>query len=127
MVDINSSCVDTARFSPIFGSSYIMTPKHISDTKGVINIKNDDEKCFLWSVLVKIYPVKRNRHELYNYRRHENELNTTRFDFPVKVNDISKFEQLNPDISINVLAVDKDGVIYPLRATKEKCRKHQVW
>ena len=54
-------------------------------------------------------------------------MNLAGIEFPVKVKDIGKFEQLNPEISVNVLAVNENGVVYPLRATKEKGRKHQVW
>ena len=48
VIEIDGSRIDTARFSPIFGSSYIEMPKRLANTKGVVNVKNDDNKCFIW-------------------------------------------------------------------------------
>lgn len=44
--------------------------------------------------------------------------------FPVNIKDIEKFENLNTDISINVLGYENEE-LYPLRVTKNTCRlKH---
>ena len=56
--------VNISIFSPLSGSSYIELPvklKHLM--KGLINIKNNDNKCFLWCNirhlnLLKIHPEK---------------------------------------------------------------------
>lgn len=37
------------RYVLLRGSSYI-EPKKVSDKKAVINNKNNDDKCFLWSI-----------------------------------------------------------------------------
>merc|ERR1712082_557861 len=39
------------KYNPVRGSSYIETPKSIVGRHAVINIQNEDQKCFLWSVL----------------------------------------------------------------------------
>ena len=39
-------------FYPLRATSYIPLPTYIQNRKAVINIKNKDEKCFLWSLLV---------------------------------------------------------------------------
>ena len=41
----------TIRYTPLRGSSYIKLPKFLEDKKAIVNMKNDDEKCFLWCVL----------------------------------------------------------------------------
>ena len=38
-------------FDPLRATSYIPHPTCIQNRKAVINIKNMDEKCFLWSVI----------------------------------------------------------------------------
>ncbi|GFW35145.1 uncharacterized protein TNCV_5067101 [Trichonephila clavipes] len=40
--------VKTCAYQPLAASSYIPLPKTIAKKKAVINIKNSDEKCFLW-------------------------------------------------------------------------------
>ncbi len=36
---------------PVNGSSYIPLPEWVANKKAVINIKNDDNNCFIYSVL----------------------------------------------------------------------------
>ena len=42
-------------FDPLRATSYIPLPTYIQNRKAVINIKNKDEKCFLWSVIAGLY------------------------------------------------------------------------
>ena len=51
--------VNTVEFNPTKGSSYIPLPDWISNKKAIINIKNKDDKCFLWCILRYIYPKER--------------------------------------------------------------------
>ena len=45
------------RYQPLAASSYLPTPRKLSHTRAVVNIKNPhDEMCFLWSVLAHIHP-----------------------------------------------------------------------
>ena len=37
------------------GGSYIITPKWITNKKATINVKNDDNECFKWSVLAALH------------------------------------------------------------------------
>ena len=39
------------KYTPLKGGSYIKLPKFLKDKKAIVNMKNDDEKCFLWCVL----------------------------------------------------------------------------
>ena len=43
--------INTYRHDPLNGRSYIPLPKKIADRKACINIKNEDDNCFLWSLL----------------------------------------------------------------------------
>ena len=40
--------------------------------------------------------------------------------YPVKVADITRFEDNSPELAVNVLAVNDSRIIYPLRATKKE-------
>ena len=42
-------------FNPLRATSYIPLPTPIQNRKAVNDIKNKDEKCFLWSVIAGIY------------------------------------------------------------------------
>ena len=53
------------------------------------------------------------------------ELNTKGLNFPLKFTDTSKFENLIPTISVNVLVFENNEV-FPLYASKHRDRVHHV-
>ncbi len=94
-------------YSPTKGSSYIDLPKWVKLKKAIINIKNKDDKCFLWCVLRHLHPKKRDNEVISDLKKYEDELVTKGLTFPMDVKDIKKFEKLNPEIpSILVLSVE---------------------
>ena len=64
----------------------------------------------------------KNVSRINDLRDYENDLNFKRIDFPVKVKDIQKFENQNPDLpGINVFSVNDNNKIYPLRLNEKDC------
>ena len=110
-----------AVYTPLEGSSYVKLPKELHDKKAILYLRNDDQKCFLWSILAALHPVNRKHHpqRLHHYRSFERELNINGIEFPVKVSDITKFERQNQDISINVFGYEEKE-LFSLYITKEK-------
>ena len=47
--------IKTAKSKAIIGGSYIELPEFIKNKKACINIQNEDEKCFIWSLLAYKY------------------------------------------------------------------------
>ncbi|KAF8791646.1 Carboxylesterase 1E like protein [Argiope bruennichi] len=45
------------KYDPLNASSYIDLPKELKSKKAIINVKNNDNKCFMWSILSAIHPV----------------------------------------------------------------------
>ena len=92
-------------FRPLKGSMYFDLPPFIKNKKAVINIKNMDEKCFIYSVLYGLYgeEIKKNPQELYHYKKLMNKVKFDNFNFPFMIKDIPKFEKLN-DLKINVIS-----------------------
>ena len=114
--------VDTVKYNPTKGSSYIDLPKWIKNKEAIINIKNRDDKCFLWSIFRHLHPKEKNDQYLKDLRKYEFSLNTNGITFPMKIKDISKFEKLNPEIpGINVFSND-NMTIYPLRMAERDCK-----
>ena len=108
--------IHTVDYHPMRGSSYIRLPDWITKKKAILNIKNKDNKCFLWCVLRYLHPKGKNAELLTDLKQKENSLNTKGIKFPVRVKDISKFESFNPDIpGINVFSVNDNNKFYPLR------------
>ena len=46
----------TTRWDPINAGSYIELPEALRNKKALINMKNQDDECFKWSILRALYP-----------------------------------------------------------------------
>ena len=46
----------TTKWEPLYGSSYIPLDPYLANKKAIINMKNEDDKCFMWCVLRALYP-----------------------------------------------------------------------
>ena len=56
---VESQYINISTYRPLSGSSYISLPVELrSPRKGPINIKNKDQKCFLWCHVRHINPSK---------------------------------------------------------------------
>ena len=113
--------IHTVEFNPMEGSSYIPLPDWVKNKKAIVNIKNKDEKCFLWCILRYLYPRDRHEERLTDLKKYEFSLNTKGINFPMQLNHISKFEKLNSSLpGINVFPVNDNKKFYPLLRMAEK-------
>ena len=114
--EVNSLEIHTVDYKRVKGSSYIPLPEFIMRKNAIINIKNEDDKCFLWSVLRYLHPKQCHGERLADLREYENDLNFKGINFPVKLKDITKFENQNPSLpGINVFSVNDNNKIYSLK------------
>ena len=56
-----------ANYLPLKGGNYIAEPSALRRSKSLINVKNRDQKCFLYSILAKLYPARHNPSRVSNY------------------------------------------------------------
>ena len=112
-------------YHPIRVGKYIPTPRSISHKKAILNIQNgEDSKCFKWSILAALnskYLGEREDPKLVStWTPWENTLNFDGIEFPMALEDISKFEKQNA-IYVNVYRIPQEGgQILPLRITKNR-------
>ena len=85
-------------YKPMKGSSYIPLPNFIMRKKAILNMENKDDKCFLWCLLRYLHPREKHSTRINDLREYENDLNFKGIEFPVKVKDIQKFENQNPNL-----------------------------
>ena len=111
--------VHFTHFQPLRGSTFLPLPSKISTKKAVINMKNNDDQCFKWSVTRARHPVDIHPERITKELKDQSErLDWSGLKFPVDLKQIIIFEKLNPQISINVLGFE--GVVYPLRLSKRE-------
>ena len=123
-------------YQPLGGSSYIELPKDIYDTKAIVNVKNQDQECFKWSVLAALHPTLKNAERVSKYHEYKDELIFDGINFPLTIDQIPKFEKQNPGFSVTVIGIDKPerskkGVVLPLimlplRVPDQQLEKHVV-
>jgi hypothetical protein len=114
------------------GRSYIETPKEFKYSKGLCNVKNNDNECFKWSILACLYPQGKNGHIVSKYYDKKDELKfpdgyNKDEGFEYEGNMIKKFEELNL-ISVNIFGKSKKKGVYPLRISQKKYEKEaNLW
>ena len=77
-------------------------------SNALINIKNNDEYCFLWSILAYLHPCEIDHlNRVSNYKQYFDELNIESLDITngFKCSDVEKFEKLN-NLSINIFELN---------------------
>ncbi|XP_044312511.1 uncharacterized protein LOC123037093 [Drosophila rhopaloa] len=133
---------------------YIPAPSTIKAKNALINVKNNDEYCFKWSLLAFIafkshaldqFPTPRQRRaareqlqfpafyrnfnisqEIIQYK--EATLIFTGIEFPITKKGIKIFEKLNPNFSVNVYEIDATGkqIVGPVVRTDFKSRPSHI-
>ena len=104
----------------MIGSTYIELPGGLKNPmKGLINIKNNDNKCFLCCHirhlnLMKTHPEKISKED----KNMVDDLDYEGIKFPVLKKDYCKIERQN-NICISVFCCE-NGLIYPLYVSDQK-------
>ncbi|XP_030762881.1 uncharacterized protein LOC115887564 [Sitophilus oryzae] len=98
--------ININKFNPLRASSFIELPPEITQRQAVVNIRNNDDYCFAWSVVAALHPPTGVDFQTSSYPHYSTVLNTTGIDFPISLKDIKNFENQN-NISINVYGLEK--------------------
>ena len=94
---IESQYINISTYRPLPGSSYVKLPDELrSPKKELINIKNNDQKCFLWCHIRHINPVKVHPERITKEdKKLVKELDYGDVNFPVQEKDFRETETRN--------------------------------
>ncbi|KAJ8915298.1 hypothetical protein NQ315_014806 [Exocentrus adspersus] len=101
-------------------------PKEIQLKHAVVNIRNNDYFGFAYSIMSCLYPTQQNANHISSYPDFRDVLHFTGINFPVTIEQIPKFENLN-GISVNVYTLKLNGGKYsvlPAYVTRKKLDRH---
>ena len=118
----------TVSYRPLRGNTWIPLPKELADKKAIINMKNKDNKCFMWCVQRALNP-KHNHPERVDEDliSKQDTLNMKGIEYPVSLKDIDRFEKQNPNISITVFGFNEKDKVHPLRVSEHVYnREHNI-
>ena len=98
-----SQYINISTYRPLSGRSYMDLPVELrSPREGLINIKNKDQKCFLWCHVRHINPSKEHPKRIKKTdKKIAKKLDFDEIEFPVKEKDSNKIEVKN-NLCINV-------------------------
>ena len=100
--------MNISKYSPLLGSSYIELPDELNyPKKSFINIRNKDNKYFLWYHVAHLNLV-----DNHSTRVNREDRRIAGIDFPVSEKNYCKIEDKS-GININVFSYD-DSTIYPI-------------
>ena len=105
---VDAHYLNVVKYTPLNASSYIKLPEKLRNAKKeFINLKNEENECFRWCHLAKVYSdkAKRNRERISHYKKYLDTLNYDGIEFPVSIKQIPKIEDRN-NISINVFVYE---------------------
>merc|ERR1711867_147003 len=120
MDSITNVNFNIATYNPMRGSSFIPTPQALVQKQALVNVLNEDQNCFLYSVLASLYPATKHHQRVNKYKKYMDKLNYKGIEMPMAVKDIDKFERVN-DLVINVYGCTEDGTdIWPRRISKRR-------
>ena len=105
-----------SKYSPIRGRTHCQLPPELASRKAIINVKNRDDKCFMWSVLAALHPVEEHAERISKYKMYQDQLDFTGLEFPMALSNIPTFERMN-ELAINVLGYGDNG-LFPLYSSK---------
>ena len=107
--------INVYKYLPLKGGSYIEMPDNFKNSKkGLLNIINKDEKCFMWCHIAYLYPATSHKNRVSKYKHNENKVNYDGISFPVTLNQIPKIENQNK-INFNIFSIrENEKYIIPL-------------
>ena len=102
-------------------SSFIETPAELKNVyRSLLNIKNKDEFCFLYSVLAGLFPQKKHVERPFTYSPYMDQLVFKLSKFPMSLSKIPSFEKL--DVSISVYQFKQGRLQNVFYSKNRKCR-----
>ena len=111
---IESQYINISTYKPLLGSSYIKLPTELDHPrKGLINIRNKDQKCFLWCHVRHINPKKDHPGKIKkDDKRLSSNLSYDGIVSPVKEKDFKKIK-VQKNISVNMFGYE-NKLVFPI-------------
>ena len=109
---VNRHHLNIVQYQPMKGSSYIKLPQELrNSSKGLINMKNEDNECFRWCHIRYLNPVDKDPQRIKKSdKQYIQDLDYTGIEFPVTTKQYNKIEKQN-EIIINVFGYENNNHI----------------
>ena len=113
------------------GNSYIKSPEWIVNKRATINVKNKDDNCFEYFIIVALHHQGFDNHperwsNIHHFLSYDYNWEGTKF--PAGIKDWKRFERNNKTIALNILFVphNEKTINLAYRSKYNRKRKNQV-
>ena len=115
--------INITKYLPLRGNSYIPLPKKLQNSnKGLINLKNEDDKCFLWCHVRHLNPQNKDPQRIkLTDKEFAKKLDYSGITFPVTIKQIDRIEDQN---KINISVFGYEESFYPIRISRKNYDDH---
>ena len=120
VLSVDNHYLNIVKYEPMKGNCYIKLQKELcNSSKGLINLKNNDNECFRWCYIRHLNPRKKDPQRIKKSdKAFIQNLDYQLIEFPVTIKEIDKIEKQNI-ININVFGYEEKQK-YPIYVSKEK-------
>ena len=121
---VDNHYLNIVKYEPMKGNSYIQLPQELrNSSKGLINMKNEDNECLRWCHIRHLNPQDKDPQRIKKSdRKYIDKLDYSGIEFPVTIKQLNKIEKQNK-ININVFGYE-DKQSYPIYVSKEQYEDH---
>ena len=121
---------DLTKLSLNLGGSYKDSPEWLKNKKATINSKNNDDKCFQYTVTGALNnkQINNNPQRISNIKPFISQYNWKEMYFPSHRKDWEKFQSNNKSIALNILYVpyNTEGIRHAYKSKHNLKRENQV-
>ena len=110
--------INTSNYEPLLGGSYISLPEKLKNSmEGLINLKNNDHRCFMWCHVRMLNSQNRNAERVNKQdKKIAANLNYSGIEFPL---DFNVYEKIEDRFQMQVNAFGYENKVYPLYISKK--------
>src|SRR5207253_1001009 len=77
--------IHVGKYKAMRGGCNVTLDKYLTDKHAIVDVKCEDNKCFLYSILACLHPPEKNPNRETHYLKYVNELNLEGINFPAKI------------------------------------------
>jgi hypothetical protein len=68
---IEKNFIEVTQFHLPTEAGYIPLPKDLTVKNEVVNLANNNDKCFQWAILIELHPVEKNAKKITQYKKYK--------------------------------------------------------
>ena len=116
---VQNLLININKHNPLRAGCDVSLPRVVMVKRAVVNVRCNDNTCFLWSVVASLFPATTHGERISSYPPYATVLRTDGVRLPMSMDQVQKFEDVN-DVSVNVYLWDNDDGCVPLRISGNK-------